>query len=121
MIVYVQVCGLRVGQQVLAINGQPINFQNPTEHFGVLNVVGEAPPPLYLTIIRRSSEYAVLSPQGGSLGFNVKGSAPVIISSTDKGEELLYGYGKGRHMQNQYFGKGRHFCARIHITHAHGV
>lgn len=82
-----QVCGLRVGQQVLAINGQPINTQNPTEHFGALTVVGEAPPPLYLTVVRRSSEYVVLSPQGGSLGFNVKGSAPVIISSTDKGKE----------------------------------
>ena len=84
-----QVCGLRVGQQVLAINGQPINTQNPSEHFGALTVVGEAPPPLYLTVVRRSSEYVVLSPQGGSIGFNVKGSSPVIISSTDKGEKLM--------------------------------
>lgn len=81
-----QVCGLQVGQQVLAINGQPVSAQNPTEHFGALKVVGEAPPPLYVTVVKRSSEFAVLSPQGGSLGFNVKGSAPVIISSVDKGE-----------------------------------
>ena len=92
-----QVCGLRVGQQVLAINGQPINAQNPTEHFGALKVVGEAPPPLHLTVVRRSSEYAVLSPQGGSLGFNVKGSAPVVISSTDKGEQHQIDVVKGRH------------------------
>lgn len=92
-----QVCGLRVGQQVLAINGQPIITQNPTEHFGALKVVGEAPPPLHLTVVRRSSEYAVLSPQGGSLGFNVKGSAPVIISGTDKGEDIQMGVVSGRH------------------------
>ena len=81
-----QVCGLRVGQQVVAINGQPVTAQSPTEYFEALKVTGEAPPPLYLTVVRRSSEFAVLSPQGGSLGFNVKGSSPVIISSTDKGE-----------------------------------
>ena len=99
-----------MGQQVLAINGQPIITQNPTEHFGALKVVGEAPPPLHLTIARRSSEYAVLSPKGGSLGFNVKGSAPVIISGTDKGEEQL-GVVIGRHMQCFLFGKGRRFFA----------
>ena len=105
-----------MGQQVLAINGQPIITQNPTEHFEALKVVGEAPPPLYLTVIRRSSEYAVLSPQGGSLGFNVKGSAPVIISGTDKGEGQQMGVVSSRHMYilympSLYFGKDRHFCA----------
>ena len=86
----IQVCGLRVGQQVVAINGQPITTHNPTEYFGALKVTGEVPPPLYLTIVRRSSEFAVLSPQGSSLGFNVKGSAPVIISSTDKGMDRQF-------------------------------
>ena len=83
-----------MGQQVLAINGQPITSQNPTEHFGALKVVGEAPPPLYLTIVRRNSEFVVLSPQRGSIGLNVKGSSPVIVSGTDKGEDHVW-YGKG--------------------------
>ena len=74
-----------MGQQVLAINGRPVTSQDPTEHFGALKVKGDAPPPLYLTVVRKSSEFAVLNPKGGSLGFNVKGSSPVVISGTDKG------------------------------------
>ena len=83
--IHLQVCGIRVGLQVLAINGSPVTSQNPTEHFGALTVKGDSPPPLHLTVIRRSSEFVVLSPQSGSLGFNVKGSSPVVISNTDKG------------------------------------
>ena len=97
MSVNLQVRGVRLGQQVLAINGNPVTILNPTEHFRALKVEcgtvdstnpekarHSPPPPLYLTIVRRSSEFAVLSPKG-SLGFNVKGSSPVVVSNTDRG------------------------------------
>lgn len=94
-----QVFGIRLGQQVLAINGNPVTSLNPTEHFRALKVESETinqtspgkvrhPPPLYLTIVRRSSEFAVLTPKG-SLGFNVKGSSPVVVSNTDKGRMYI--------------------------------
>ena len=85
-----QLCGVREGLLVIAINGQYLYTSSLQSHLlALLTPPGQDPPPLRLTVKREGSEYVALEPTSAGLGFNLKGSLPVIIHRIDKGMFFL--------------------------------
>ena len=73
----------------MAVNGYYLTASFSHAHLNFLSLLSpadrKAPPPLHLTVLRRTSEYIKLRPMKTGLGFHIKGSSPVIIHGVDKG------------------------------------
>lgn len=81
-----QIAGVSKGLAVVAVNGHFLEQHCPKpELLALLHPTGKNPPPLYLTVVKSSSQYCTLVPTRAGLGFHIKGSSPTIISGVDTG------------------------------------
>ena len=72
---------------MVAVNGHFLEQHCPKpELLALLHPTGKNPPPLYLTVVKSSSQYCTLVPTRAGLGFHIKGSSPTIISGVDTGK-----------------------------------
>ena len=88
-----QLCGVCAGQTVVAVNGHFIWQGSPSSE--LLEALSppqdnlQVAPPIHLTVVKNSSVFCTLVPSAAGLGFNIKGSAPVVIHSIDRGTSPL--------------------------------
>ena len=82
-----EIVGLSVGQEIIGIGGQYIN--NATSPYlqcmSVIDSHKQMESPLEIIVKRANEEFVKLDLKKEHLGFQLKGSHPIVINKIDKG------------------------------------